>query len=472
MNNRVSVSELSNQMVSVFDSRRLLASMFVGYTIVGIAASSTLFEPLNEVTVTDWDTAVIIRIVFALIWLIPLGLVLCLMGLMQNMKSAIFLRACGITLCLNLVCGSVVIFMAGLVTGGLWLIAYVFCGFLGIYIAVVLFRGAFAAAAVVGAPFKLYNFNVVQTPSKWLQLPSSWKYIVGSLERSSAAKFKFQFSAILRSLALFSFLNVSGWLEVSRRCFQLNNCNGSQTTSECFTGDLSTPAFILSFSVSVAFLLHWGARKIHQSGLRDCLRSASSLIFSDTRTPILFLRPFSNDSLEFAQLHFDGLAVLTGFSNSPRTFDQLLLEDATQYGPVIAIGKPDTKPPILGVSREYVSNSDWQSFVTDWMNKAGAVILLYGSSAGIDWEIRALKNTDTLSKTVFLVPPYTNPQGLLEVLNIPPESISNNEPIVAIIGFGINARIITSSNYLYSTYLSAIHCSLQMLGNFPIEKQC
>ena len=98
----------------------------------------------------------------------------------------------------------------------------------------------------------------------------------------------------------------------------------------------------------------------------------------DTRPPILYLRSFSS---EYAN-NPDG--------NDFRTVEEKLDDYYGAYGPMIAIGQPNEKVPLLGPLRLYFDSSNellWQAGVLYLMSAAQLVIISAGIAPGLLWEL-------------------------------------------------------------------------------------
>ena len=103
----------------------------------------------------------------------------------------------------------------------------------------------------------------------------------------------------------------------------------------------------------------------------------------DARDPVLYLRPFYTD-----------------LTSEPERLDQttdeelltLVLQD---IGPVVAIGDPDEDAhpdkslPLLGASRIYLNDDDWQTNVEKLMAASQLIVIHTGTSKGLTWEIGA-----------------------------------------------------------------------------------
>lgn len=140
-----------------------------------------------------------------------------------------------------------------------------------------------------------------------------------------------------------------------------------------------------------------------------CLKRRSAHQFSDedldkdTRPPILYLRPFTQDSAVLSSgprifnilnpfswgklRRWRGLLSSWGaFWRFKWTFEQLLEDRTRELGPLVAIGQPGT-PPILGAHNLFVGD-EWQQRVADLARRAQLVVLAAGDTPGILWEVK------------------------------------------------------------------------------------
>lgn len=127
----------------------------------------------------------------------------------------------------------------------------------------------------------------------------------------------------------------------------------------------------------------------------------------DARAPILFLRAFSQDDTRLKSRLRDPFAKWPGAVGRRRTLDEILLEHASPYGPVIAIGDPrDTIPP-LGAARVFVAggDDDWQGVVRDLTAASGAVVICPNDSEGVTWELELIAQFGTLVRAIYLANP-------------------------------------------------------------------
>jgi hypothetical protein len=156
-----------------------------------------------------------------------------------------------------------------------------------------------------------------------------------------------------------------------------------------------------------------------------CLKSRSANMLrledldNDTRAPILYLRPFTQDNalISSGPLLFNFydlsccwdrlrrwpgiISAYSAFYTFKWTFEQLLAAKTRDLGPLVAFGQPGA-PPIMGAHNLYVGE-DWQDRVADLCEQAQLVVLAAGGTPGIIWEVNFMvKNLDPTKCLIFV----------------------------------------------------------------------
>jgi len=122
----------------------------------------------------------------------------------------------------------------------------------------------------------------------------------------------------------------------------------------------------------------------------------------DGRAPILFLRTFLQDVRRApVQSANPLLGRLTGVGR-PHTLDEILLEHASPYGPVIAIGDPNDPIPPLGAARIFVSHDDWRGVVTGLAASSKAIVMCPTGTEGVRWELDHIVSSGAQERTIYL----------------------------------------------------------------------
>lgn len=117
----------------------------------------------------------------------------------------------------------------------------------------------------------------------------------------------------------------------------------------------------------------------------------------------LLLRSFSDDHLRMRHpMHADPLLSMLG---TRATLERCLADFLVGDGNLVAIGKPGERLPRLGALRTYWPDDEWQDAVRTTAARAQAVFLIAGSTTGLSWEVKQLKELGLLPKTIFFIPP-------------------------------------------------------------------
>ncbi len=158
---------------------------------------------------------------------------------------------------------------------------------------------------------------------------------------------------------------------------------------------------------------------------RQFARTYQNIDAIDPRPPILYLRPFSQDDQPLSKARHGVLPKLVLQPGAASTLDQVVLEAAAPYGPVIAIGRPDEPLPPLGAARRYVGdNADWRRVVQDLCQAASAIVLCYDATSGVRWELEHVVAAGHAEKTLLLVSPSLpkdQRQDLASLLGLSPQ---------------------------------------------------
>jgi hypothetical protein len=132
----------------------------------------------------------------------------------------------------------------------------------------------------------------------------------------------------------------------------------------------------------------------------------------DARPPIVFLRAFDQDAQRLRPLSADPLAKFPAGCGESKTLDELLLDHASVYGPVIAIGDPRDPTPPLGAARVFVpgAGNEWQHVVTSLLGASNAVVMCPSTSEGVKWELDLISDAIGRLKVIFLANPLLTPE--------------------------------------------------------------
>lgn len=131
---------------------------------------------------------------------------------------------------------------------------------------------------------------------------------------------------------------------------------------------------------------------------------ATEFLDAHDKAPVLFLRPFDQDSLTDGAAPFNPLQRRTWrkFILSPTnllanylqitgrfSYEQVLAFVTRKIGPLAAIGQPGS-PPIMGARNIYVGDDNWQEEVLELAENSQLVILTAGITPGVLWEVEQM----------------------------------------------------------------------------------
>ncbi|MFT3729061.1 MAG: hypothetical protein QM759_14655 [Terricaulis sp.] len=203
----------------------------------------------------------------------------------------------------------------------------------------------------------------------------------------------------------------------------------------------------------------------------------------DSRPPIVFLRAFDQDAQKLKARSIDPFVRFPAGCGEARTLDELLLENASAYGPVIAIGDPRDPTPPLGAARIFVpgEGNEWQHVVTSLLGASNAVVMCPSTSEGVKWELDLIGDAIGRLKVIFLANPLLTLEQThtlfkrLAPAGAYPELKKGQAPIAAFMDAQQNWVVLTTKKPpCVQTYTVALNYALQnLLGmkGTPLPKQ-
>jgi hypothetical protein len=143
--------------------------------------------------------------------------------------------------------------------------------------------------------------------------------------------------------------------------------------------------------------------------LRVSLQQAQA---ADPRRPVLFLRSFRDDSVVLPPPKSNLAYRLFNYVERNKSLDELLLEEGTSVGPVVALGNPADAVPPYGAARGYLRyGDDWQKMITRLMVDAIAIVICVDNTESLWWEIEYVNKNGYIDKTLLLLHPKYNPKN-------------------------------------------------------------
>jgi hypothetical protein len=122
----------------------------------------------------------------------------------------------------------------------------------------------------------------------------------------------------------------------------------------------------------------------------------------DRRSPILFLRSFDDDMMKMESA---GSSSKANLGRRGLTFEQIIENNLSAFGPFVAIGRPQETLAPLGAARDYVPDEHWQDEVERRMTEASIIVLIIGTSRGLAWELGHVRDLEQLHKLIVVFPP-------------------------------------------------------------------
>jgi len=135
---------------------------------------------------------------------------------------------------------------------------------------------------------------------------------------------------------------------------------------------------------------------------------AKTLMRTDLRPPVLYLRSFGDDRLRIRAATYGRAAFVERLT--PRRlapFEQVIARHLADVGPVIAVNRPGTRLAPMGAARETLSDAEWQRAIDDLIERASWIVVCAAPQSiprGFAWELGRLAG-QRWRKTLFVLPP-------------------------------------------------------------------
>jgi hypothetical protein len=163
---------------------------------------------------------------------------------------------------------------------------------------------------------------------------------------------------------------------------------GLGLTAVCLLAVYATTNFDLGLFLQLLFILlfagvAWGGYQLRLLGVRAASSEAEQLLAQDPRPLVLYLRSFEDDESSQEEFDLPIFRLLLGRRDEDR-----LMRMISQFGPVIAVGRPGEWLPPAGAARLSVTAPDWRAEVERLCKQARIVVLRVGFTDGFWWEVR------------------------------------------------------------------------------------
>jgi len=132
--------------------------------------------------------------------------------------------------------------------------------------------------------------------------------------------------------------------------------------------------------------------------MRRFARSADEVRKRSGAPPVVLLRSFTDD---------EGLKV-PGYWSFKEPFERAVSRVLSRFGPFVAIGKPGERVPPFGAARSYENDQTWQVRALELIRSCRLLVMLAGSTAGLEWELERIIDEGHHGKLLILIPPVSN----------------------------------------------------------------
>lgn len=135
-------------------------------------------------------------------------------------------------------------------------------------------------------------------------------------------------------------------------------------------------------------------------GSKDALK----VLEQDKRPPVIYLRSFEYEKSLLLKRIFSYVLYYGGYWQNVYTFEEIMSDIFSAFGPFIALGKPGEKLATPGAARTYVGQDEWQSIIRGWINESNFVIVQAGNTNSLLWEIDILVKRNLPKQTLIYIP--------------------------------------------------------------------
>src|SRR5215471_1698461 len=153
----------------------------------------------------------------------------------------------------------------------------------------------------------------------------------------------------------------------------------------------------------VGFVVYAVTLWLFTLGRRMRVSGAERVLAEDARPPIVYLRPFGTDRAEIAR-RLSSWVRISPREGFEKTYEQRLARTLHKIGPLVAVGDPTERLPLLGAARTYAPDESWQETVDELTGRAGVVMLHAGESEGFAWEVNHVVALNAPERVILSLP--------------------------------------------------------------------
>lgn len=202
-----------------------------------------------------------------------------------------------------------------------------------------------------------------------------------------------------------------------------------------------------------------------RGALRVATRAYQSVRERDARPPIVFLRAFRADEAVVPARPHSLIPRLSIRPGRPRTLDEIVLDVASPFGPVIAVGRPDEELPPLGAARVYAGGGDWQEIVMQLCDAAAVIVICLDATEGVHWELQETLRRGHAHKTILLFSPQLKAHERRVLAARMLGTIESGEPVGALVR-AEDTTLLTAPRVSRASYIVALNYALRAIGKW------
>lgn len=173
--------------------------------------------------------------------------------------------------------------------------------------------------------------------------------------------------------------------------------------------DLRRTGWVVMIFFAMVALPIFLAYLLDRLGKRLARRSLQETLAQDDRPYFLYLRGFDEDQLRIDEsLGRRGFLEVFSPFGRPR-FEEVLAEQLSGWGPVIAISGAKQRLADLGAAKISLGGNQWQAKVQEWVRGARAIVLSATPREvrdGLKWEIEHLATIDDAPAVILVISPW------------------------------------------------------------------
>lgn len=136
--------------------------------------------------------------------------------------------------------------------------------------------------------------------------------------------------------------------------------------------------------------------------------SATKILQTDKRAPVLYLRSFQDEKKSFRSQNSSIVQYITLTSSilpqNLNSEEEQLTIVLNNIGPTICLGKPGDLLPPSGMYRDYIPSEKWQQKVKEFISISQLILIRANETEGLRWEIDYVWNHVDRKRLIFLLP--------------------------------------------------------------------